>query len=319
MTCFPSNRLPIVACGFLCAITLTASTTLTVAQDTPAATAEPSAIESGADTANDVDTVFATIDGMPITAGDVVVAAEDYARQLGIPPGNVPVPEILNALIDMHVVANAAEAAGFAEDEVVKKRLAYNRARTLHNAYLSDRALNAITDESVRAQYDEEVAGFEPQDELHLLHILVETEDEAKQIISDLEAGGDFAEIAKEKSIDPGSAPNGGDLDFIARGVTVPEFEEAAFALDVGATTGAPVQTQFGWHVIKVEDKRQSSPPELASEEDRIRNELLRDFVVAEIESLRAAADVELVAVDAPADGEAQDDAETKPAESPAQ
>jgi peptidyl-prolyl cis-trans isomerase C len=154
-----------------------------------------------------------------------------------------------------------------------------------------------------------------------LHHILVETEDEAKEIIADLEAGGDFAAIAKEKSTDTGSGAGGGDLGFVPRGVTVPEFEEAAFALEVGEVTDQPVQSPFGWHVIRLEEKRESSPPEFAAEENRIRTELLRSFITGKIEELRAAADVEIIEPEAPADGDddASGEGAPAPAEAPAQ
>lgn len=320
MIIFPAKRLPSAVFGIVCALSLLALSPEARAQNgSMPAEAATDQTESGTKGTNDIDEVFATVDGMPITAGDIVVAAEDYARQLGVPPGNVPVPEILNALIDMRLVAKAAEDAGFDDDEVVQKRIAYNRDRVLHNAYLSDGAQKAITNETVKAQFDKEVADFQPQEERHLRHILVETEDEGKQIIADLEAGGDFAEIAGEKSIDPGSASNGGDLDFITRGVTVPEFEEAAFALEVGEITDMPVQTQFGWHVIKLDEKRDSSPPEFASEENRIRSELLREYVTQEIESLRASADIELIEVEKPADAEPQASGDAEATETPAQ
>lgn len=268
-----------------------------------------------------VGQVFATVNGVPITAGDILTAAEDYARRVGGPPGSVPPSEFLNVLIDLNLVTQAAEAKGLENDDAIKRRLAFDRMRTLYSAYLSDLAQNAVTDEAVKARYDEETAKFEPQDELHLRHILVATEDEGKQIIAEIKAGGDFAEIAKEKSTDPGSAANGGDLDFVGRGVTVPEFENAAFALDVGEMTDAPVKTNFGWHVIKVEGKRKSSPPDFDTEEPRIRNELRNAFFTDTIAKLRAAADIQFVELPAAAEGDATpgDGATTVPAEEPAQ
>jgi len=317
MTLSTAIRLPIVAvalAGGLAFLPLAAT-----AQDgqgaAPATSGAAAADDAGADSA---DQVFATVDGEPITAGDILVVAEEYARQLGSAPENLPLGELLNHLIDTRLLAKAAEEAGLDDDKTVGRRVAFARTQVLRDAYLRDQALAAVTDEAVRAQYDKEIADFEPQDEVHLRHILVETEDEGKEIIADIEAGGDFAEIAKEKSKDPGSAPSGGDLDFIQRGVTVPEFEEAAFALEVGEMTDAPVQSQFGWHVIKLEDKRKSSPPELAAEQTRIRNELLREFVTNRIAELRAAADVEIVESETPDGGEAgaSDGGESAPAES---
>lgn len=312
MTLPTAFRLPSVACAIACAFATFAHVPHALAQDGGQDASGAMAAESAG--APGVDDVLATVDGESITAGDIIVAAEDYARQLGASPGEVPIGELLNVLIDIHLVANAAEEAGLDEDDAVKRRIAFERMRTLHNVYLRDTALEAVTDDAVRAKYDEETASFESEDELRLRHILVEGEDEAKQIIADLEAGGDFAKIAEEKSKDPGSAARGGDLDYIARGVTVQPFEDAAFALEVGQITEAPVETQFGWHVIKLEDKRKSSPPEFEAEEPRIRNEMLRGFITDKIAELRESADIEIIEPEAPAaDGDAA------PAEAPAQ
>ena len=161
--------------------------------------------------------------------------------------------------------------------------------------------MTTVTDDRVQERFDKEIADFIPGDEFHLRHILVKTEDEGKEVIAEIDGGADFADVAKEKSLDPGSAPNGGDLGFVPKGKTVPEFEEAAFALDVGEISKEPVKSQFGWHVIKVEEKRKEAPPELAAEEPRIRNELVREFVTAEVEGLRAAAEIEVVTPEEPA------------------
>lgn len=302
-------RWPGIACAIACAIATLAFTPHALAQD-----GSDPAMTPGTAGAADPDQVFATVDGEPVTAGDLLVAAEDFARQLGQQPGNVPMGELLNVLIDMRLVAQAAEAEGLDEDDAVQRRVAFERMQILRNVYLRDQALSAVTDEAVREQFDEETANFEPQEERRLSHILVETEDEGKEIIADLEAGGDFAEIAMEKSQDPGSASNGGALDFVGRGATVPEFEQAAFDLEVGEVTDEPVQSQFGWHVIRLEETRESSPPEFATEEQRIRNEMLREFITDKIAELRAAADIEIVEPEASADGD-----EPAPAEAPAQ
>lgn len=315
MTLSTAIRLPIVAGVVAGALTFLPLAGPAAAQDgqgaAPAASGAAAANDTGA---NDADQVFATVDGEPITAGDLLIAAEDYAQQAGAAPGNLPFGQLLEAIIDMRVLARAAEKAGLTDDPAIERRLAFERMRALRDLYLREEALQealeAATDEAVQAQYDKEVADFEPQDELHLRHILVESEDEAKEIIADLDAGGDFAEIAKEKSKDPGSAPNGGDLDFVPRGVTVPEFEEAAFALEIGEMTDAPVQSQFGWHVIRLEDKRKSSPPELATEQTRIRNEMLRAFVTERVAELRAAADIEIIEPEAPAGGDESEPAD---------
>lgn len=286
MTLSNGTRLPKIAWGFTFAVAFAAFGATAIAQDQPVA--------SGAGT-EDPDRVYATVDGVPVTEADLAVVAMEYAQQMGRAPNDMRVPELLEVVIDTRLLAKAAEAAGIDEQDMVKRRLAFERARTLRNEFLRDTANNAVSDESVRARFDKEMADFVPGDELHLRHILVETEEEGKAIIADLAAGGDFAAIAAEKSKDPGSGPNGGDLDFVPKGLTVPEFENAAFALEVGAYTQEPVQSQFGWHVIKLEEKRKASPPEFASEESRIRNEMIREFVTSKVDSLRAAAEIKII------------------------
>jgi len=289
--------------GIAVAATILITTPYATAQDQPQAAAESPTVVSEGEQATDLDEVVATVNGTAITVGDLAIAAQDIAQRLGRQGLNVPISEILNIVIELQIIAKAAEAAGVEDRDQVQRQLAFQRLLTMRNAYLSERAAEVVTDEAVRARYDEEVAAFEPQDERRLRHILVETEEEGKQIIADIEAGGDFAAIATEKSKDPGSAPNGGDLDFVAKGATVPEFEEAAFALGVGEHTKAPVQSPFGWHVIKVEETRKSSPPEFAAEEARIRTEMQRDFVTSEIDRLRADADIQIAAPEASSDG----------------
>ena len=286
MTLSNGTRLPKIAWGFTFAVAFAAFGATAVAQVQPAA---------GGAVTDDPNRIYATVDGEPVTEADLAVVAMEYAQQLGRTPSDMRIPELLEVVIDTRLLAKAAEAAGIDEQDMVKRRLAFERARTLRNEFLRDTANNAVSDESVRARFDKEMADFVPGDELHLRHILVETEEEGKSIIADLAAGGDFAAIAAEKSKDPGSGPNGGDLDFVPRGLTVPEFEDAAFALEVGTYTEAPVQSQFGWHVIRLEEKRKASPPEFAAEEKRIRSEMIREFVTSKVDSLRAAAEIKII------------------------
>jgi peptidyl-prolyl cis-trans isomerase C len=291
-----------------------------LAQEPPAAASEDAAI------APDPERVYATVNGEPITEADLNVAWQQYAETIGRLPPEIRRSELLDVVINMRLLAGAGEEAGVDKKDSVKRRLAFERVQTLRNEYLREKVTATVTDESVKERFDKEIANFEPSDEFHLRHILVKTEDEGKEVIAEIEGGADFAEVAKAKSLDSGSAPNGGDLGFVPTGKTVPEFEAAAFALDVGEISKEPVESQFGWHVIKVEEMRKESAPELAAEEPRIRNELIREFVAAEIVALRAAADIEVVTPEEPAveegeapavDGEA--DAAAEGTETPAQ
>jgi peptidyl-prolyl cis-trans isomerase C len=276
-----------------------------MAQETPAekpAAAEPAppaqaapAPEAMRELPPDPKRVYAIVDGTPITEADLAIVAEQYEQQLGQIPQDVRISELLDVLIDMKLLAKAAEGAGVDKKEEVVRRLGLDRDMTLRNEYLRSKAMTAVTDDTVKARFDKETAAFVPEEEFHLQHILLGSEEEAKTAVAELEKGADFATIAKERSIDPGSGARGGDLGFVPKGKTVPEFENAAIVLEVGTYTKAPVKSQFGWHIIKLDEKRKSSPPPLASEEGRIRNDLIREFVQAEVDAVRAAAKVEIV------------------------
>lgn len=243
--------------------------------------------------AQDQNEVLATLNGEPITRQDLDMTLNDLQEQLGQVPEEGRDAAALTALIDIRSLAKRAEEAGLDETDDFKSRLEFLRQRALHNAYFKAEVLDKISDEEVRARYDKEVAATPPENEVHARHILLESEEEAKAVIAELDKGADFETLAKEKSTGP-SGPGGGDLGYFSRGRMVPEFEEAAFALDVGAYTKEPVQTQFGWHVIKVEDKRAVQPPAFAEVENQIRSVVLRERYFDLLNSLRDEADVEI-------------------------
>ena len=157
-----------------------------------------------------------------------------------------------------------------------------------------------MTEAAAQQRFAEETAKFVPQDEVHAKHILVKTEDEAKAIIAELDKGGDFATLASTKSEDSGSGKDGGDLGFFGRGRMVKPFEDAAFSLEPGQYTKTPVQSDFGWHVILVVEKRKSQPPTFQSQAQRIQQDLVRETFDKEIAALRANAKIEMVPPPAP-------------------
>jgi peptidyl-prolyl cis-trans isomerase C len=144
---------------------------------------------------------------------------------------------------------------------------------------------------------------------------LLETEEDAKAVIAELKGGADFAETAKAKSTGP-SADNGGDLGFFTKGRMVPEFSEAAFAMKVGEVSSTPVQTQFGWHVIKVDDRRQAPPPSFEESVDQLRDEGARQIIAAELVSLREGLEIKTFNLDG-SEIEAADTAEEMESETP--
>ena len=240
------------------------------------------------------DKVVAKVGGVEITERELAFAQADLGDQYQNVPEDQRLAAVLNSLIDIKVLAQAAEKDGMAENETFKARMAFLRDRALHNTYFQEKALNSITDEEVKARYDKEISAVKPEMEVSARHILLKTKEEAEAVIKELDGGKDFAEVAKEKSTGP-TGPAGGDLGFFAKGQMVPEFEAAAFALKKGEYTKEPVQTQFGWHVIKKEDERESTPPAFDAVKDQVRQLVLREKYVALVEEARKVAAVEVL------------------------
>jgi len=193
----------------------------------------------------------------------------------------------------MILVAKAAEARKLGDTDDFKKKLAYARTKLLMEQLLQGEAKAAVTDAALHKVYDDAIGQMKKETEVRARHILVETEDEAKAVVAELKKGADFAELAKSKSKDPGSA-DGGDLGYFTKDQMVPEFSEVAFKLDKGQLSD-PVKSQFGWHVIKVEDKRERQPPDFEKVKDQLENFLVRKSQSELITKLRAEGKIERV------------------------
>jgi peptidyl-prolyl cis-trans isomerase C len=239
------------------------------------------------------DTVLAHVNGKPITQGDVELAETDLDPQFAKMPPEQRRAAALSALIEIRVMADKAIADGIDKDPEFQQRMKLLNERALHSALVDKEVAGSITDADLKKRYDEEMAKQPPVNEVHARHILVKTKEEAEAIIKELDKGGDFEKIAKEKSTD-GSAPQGGDLGYFTEGQMVPEFAKAAFALPVGKYTEQPVKTQFGWHVIKVEDKRIKQPPSFDQVKAQLRQVVLRDKYFAMVKQTREAAKVDI-------------------------
>jgi peptidyl-prolyl cis-trans isomerase C len=232
------------------------------------------------------------VDGTEVHRSEV----EAIVRSLPEQYRQVPLPQIygmlLDRAIDFRLLANAAEEQDLAEDPAVQTALEQARAGVLRDAYVRQQIQEATTEDKLRMRYEElkDEEGF-AQEEVHARHILVGSEAEAKEVITKLEGGAEFTALAGEHSIGP-SAPQGGDLGFFRREQMVPEFAEAAFALQPGEHTQEPVQTQFGWHVIEVLDRRVGTPS-FEETEPRLRQELAREIVLALVADLRDDAEIE--------------------------
>jgi peptidyl-prolyl cis-trans isomerase C len=233
------------------------------------------------------DPVVATVGKLEIHQSELDLAVQNLDPQLAQLPDEQKKVAALSGAIDVKLLASGALAEGIKDTDDFKKRMAYIGDRELHNAYFRKHVVEATTPEEVKARYDKEIAALPKQQEVHARHILVKTEDEAKAVIADLDKGKDFAEIAKEKSQDS-NKDDGGDLGWFGPGRMVPEFEEAAFALDKGQYTKTPVKTQFGYHVIKVEEKRDAAPPAFEQVEDQVKQLVMRDKYVALISQAKA-------------------------------
>lgn len=259
------------------------------------------------------DAVVAMVGDEAITEADLAFAAEDMAQDLAQMPPEERRAFLVRILIDMKVMSGAARAAGMDKTEIFAQRQKYLEERALRRAYFNEAIAGTITEEAARAEYDTFVQQFEPKDEVRASHILVETEEEANQIKAALDGGADFAELAKEKSIDPGAA-NGGDLGFFGQGMMVKPFEDAAFALANPGDVSAPVQSQFGWHIIKLEEKRQSAPPSFEQVAPQIQNQLLMRSFTEKVDALMAGVDIKIEDADLKAKFDAQEAAEAEAA-----
>jgi peptidyl-prolyl cis-trans isomerase C len=240
------------------------------------------------------DKVFAKVDGQPITQADVAALTPALGAQLAQLPEDKRLEVIVQRIVDMRVIAAAAAKDGLEQSPSYKAKMEQVRTQLLVSEYVKTKVEGEVTDTMVKARYDKDAAAFDPPDEIRARHILVKEEAEAKAILADLAKGGDFAKIAEEKSQDPGSAKNGGDLGFFAAGDMVPEFETAANALKPGEITKAPVKTQFGWHVIKLEEKRKQPVPTLDQVKDQVRQAVVGDLFTQKLEALKKAAKVEI-------------------------
>jgi len=262
-----------------------------LAQD--AAPAQPAATEPAAAPA-DPNAVVATVNGQPLTEADLNLAAGELSQQFAQLPVEQRRAAALSAAIEIKVLAAKAVADGLDKDADFQRRLAFLKERALHGEMVEKGVVDKITDADVRARYDKEIAATPPVNEVHARHILVKTKEEAEKIIKELDGGADFQKLANEHTTDPSGKTSGGDLGFFGPGQMVPEFEKAAFALEVGKYTEQPVQTQFGWHIIKVEDKRTQQPPPFEQVKDQARSAVIRDKYFELVKQVRSEAKVEI-------------------------
>jgi len=266
------------------AVLMSAVVTFTVRAQDPPPSAEGSA--AAADPARDPNAVVAKVGDQTVTEREVSFAEEAFSSELSQVPDEQRRGILVDAVINLKLMAQGARDAGLEQSEEFKHRVEFLTLQTLRNSYVEDAVVSKLTDAELQAAYKTLVFDqHKPEQQVHARHILVDTKEAAEKVIADLKAGGSFEELAKQ-SKDP-SGQNGGDLGFFGPGQMVGPFETAAFALEPGQFTQEPVQSEFGWHVIKVEEKRMSEPPSLDQVQDELRNYVLRQKFDQVITALR--------------------------------
>jgi peptidyl-prolyl cis-trans isomerase C len=248
--------------------------------------------------AQDSSPVVARANGVDIHESDIAFAEEEIGGNMPQMGPDQKRDYLITYLADVIVLSQAAEKKKLGDKPDVQRRLAFDRNRVLMEALLQDVGRAALSDEAMHKVYDDAVKQMPAEPEVHARHILVPTEDEAKAIEAELKKGADFATLAKEKSKDPGAA-DGGDLGYFTKDQMVPEFAEVAFKLDKGQVSD-PVHTQFGWHIIKVEDKRAKPTPSFDQVKTQLQNYVMHRAQAEMVDGLRKSASIERLDKPAP-------------------
>ena len=237
------------------------------------------------------DPVVARVNGVDIKQSDLTLAEEDVGADIQGTSAEAKREQLIAYLADIIMVTQAADKKSLGDNPDFKRRLAFLRNKLLMGFGLQEESKAALTEEALQQTYNDAIKSMNGQEEVRARHILVENEDEAKAIVDQLKGGADFAALAKEKSKDPGAA-DGGDLGYFTKDQMVPQFSEVAFKMYPGQLSN-PVKSQFGWHVIKLEDKRTKQPPEFDKVKDQIETFVARKAQTEYIAKLRQSAKIE--------------------------
>ena len=237
--------------------------------------------------------VVAIVNGYEIKASEVRMAFDDVVGQLPNIPRKLRYPFVVEFLVERHLLAQLANKEGISDSEDYKRRLAAYQAKALRDSYLAQRIGPEVSEAEIKLAYDEESKKLTETERLRARHILVATEKEATDILAKLKKGSKFEDLAKQYSLD-GSKDYGGDLGYFTQPEMVPEFSKAAFALQKGEMS-KPVKTDFGWHVIRVEDRKMGAAQPYDQVKGAIRNVLVRKKVQAKLAELRKVAKVEII------------------------
>ena len=241
--------------------------------------------------AQDSDPVVARANGVDIRQSDLALAEDEVGGSMPQMAPDQKREYLITYLADVIVLSQAADQQKLGDRDDVKHRIQFERNKTLMETLLQDAGKAAVTDDAMHKVYDDAIKQMPAEEEVHARHILVPTEDEAKAIEVELKKGADFATLAKEKSKDPGAA-EGGDLGYFTKDQMVPEFADVAFKLDKGQISD-PVKTQFGWHIIKVEDKRIKPTPTFYEVKTQLQTYVAHKAQAELVENLRKTATID--------------------------
>jgi peptidyl-prolyl cis-trans isomerase C len=237
------------------------------------------------------DPVVAKINGTALHKSDLLAAQKQLPQQYQQVPLEAIYPQLLDQVINNTLLIDAAKDAKLGDDPEVKDRLAKLQDRVVEQVYIDRLLTKATSDDALKARYQKEIKDKPSQDEVHGRQILLQNEADAKAVIAQLDKGADFAKLADEKN--PGKQANGGDLGYFTKDAMPPEFGDAAFALKKGQYTKTPIKTQFGWHVIKIEDRRPAAPPSFEDSKEGLASQAQRETLDAKVNELRGKAKVE--------------------------
>ena len=288
----PDSKGFVMTYGFSSGMAGLAARTLFVAALGFAAAGPVHAQQAPAQAAAD-DPVVARVNGQPILRSEVLMAADSLPAQLRAVPVEALYPALLNQVIDRKLTVAQAQKEKFDQDPQVVKRVEDIRERVVEQLYLSSKIEKGLTDDMLKAEYDK----LPTEKRVRASHILVKTRDEAVQIIRDIGSGQKFEDIAAKRSLDP-SGKQGGDLGFFSKEQMVASFANAAFGMKKGEISKAPVQTEYGWHVIRVDDIQEDAKPSFEEKKDELRDQLSDAFLANQVEDLRKSAKIERFAID---------------------
>ena len=235
----------------------------------------------------------AKVNGADITDAELTFAEAEVGAEIAGLPAESRRRVLLEYLIEAHLFADEANKDQLTSGKDFENRLAYYKLRAMRDAFYEKKVRGGVSDAQAKAAYDEQIGKLKPEAEVHARHILVKTEEEAKDLVKQLKAGADFNELAK-KSSDSSNAHSGGDLGYFSRGQMVKSFEDAAFALEPGQVSD-PVKSEFGWHVIKVEDKRNRPVPSFDEVKDQIMASLVQTQLKDTVQKLRSSASIDIL------------------------